>query len=38
MNHRGGERKENEKIMVNKLYEKDYFTPKLNLLTLFKEG
>jgi hypothetical protein len=38
MNHRGGERKENEKIIINKLYEKDYFTPKFNLLTLFKEG
>jgi hypothetical protein len=33
MNHRGGERKEKEKIMINKLYEKDYFTPKLNFLT-----
>jgi len=38
MNHRGGERKEKEKIMINKLYEKDYFTPKLNFLTWFEEG
>jgi hypothetical protein len=24
--------------MINKLYEKDYFTPKLNFLTWFEEG